>query len=122
VSSVNSYAGIELSSANNSGLGIYATRSLKSNDILISVPTALTLSVEAPTDYNSVIEKNVFSSNPKAYRNAPWWASLSVQINYYDKINSLNEKAGVSVKSWMESLPRKYDTPIHWSEETLKEL
>ena len=122
MSSVNSYAGIELSSANNSGLGIYATRSLKSNDILISVPTALTLSVEAPTDYNSVIEKNVFSSNPKAYRNAPWWASLSVQINYYDKINSLNEKAGVSVKSWMESLPRKYDTPIHWSEETLKEL
>lgn len=68
------------------------------------------------------MEKNLFSSNPKAYRNAPWWASLAVQINYYDKINSMNDKAGVSIRSWMESLPRKYDTPIHWSDDTLKAL
>lgn len=68
------------------------------------------------------MEKNLFASNPKAYRSAPWWASLAVQLNYYDKISSMNDKAGVSVKPWMESLPRKYDTPIHWSEGTLEEL
>lgn len=34
----------------------------------------------------------------------------------------MNDKAGVSVKPWMETLPRTYDTPIHWSLETLKEL
>jgi hypothetical protein len=57
------------------------------------------------------------------YRNAPWWACLSTQLNYYDKCNSINEKAGgVSMKPWMESLPRKYDTPLHWSEDMLKEL
>jgi hypothetical protein len=117
-----SYAGIELSSTENSGLGLYATQPLTPNSILVSVPTSLTLSVEAPTDYNTAMEKNLFSSNPKAYRNAPWWASLSVQINYYDKINSMNDKAGVSIRPWMESLPRNYDTPLHWSEETIKEL
>ncbi|KAL7510821.1 hypothetical protein ACHAXN_008125 [Cyclotella atomus] len=116
------YAGIELSSTESSGLGLHATQSLKPNNIIVSVPTSLTLSVEAPTDYNTAMEKNLFSSNPKAYRNAPWWASLAVQINYYDKINSMNDKAGVSIRSWMESLPRKYDTPIHWSDDTLKEL
>ena len=34
----------------------------------------------------------------------------------------MNEKAGVTVKPWMESLPRKYDTPIHWSDDSLKDL
>lgn len=117
-----SYAGVELSSTDNSGLGLIATKPLTPNNILISVPTSLTLSVESPKDYNTVIERHLFSSNPKAYRNAPWWACLAVQINYYDKINSMNENAGVSVKPWMETLPRKYDTPIHWSLETLNEL
>ena len=68
------------------------------------------------------MEENLFASNPKAYRNSPWWASLAVQLNYYDKINSMNEKAGVTLKPWMESLPRKYDTPFHWSDDSLKDL
>ncbi|KAL9186110.1 hypothetical protein ACHAXT_005348 [Thalassiosira profunda] len=118
------YAGIEVSSGEqNSGLGLYATQSLSPNDVVIQVPTKLTLSVEAPTDYNTVMERELFADNPKAYRNAPWWAALSVQLNYYDKVNPTNEGAGgVSMKPWMESLPRVYDTPIHWSESSLKEL
>jgi len=118
------YAGIQVSSGEqNSGLGLYATQSLSANDIVIQVPTKLTLSVESPTDYNTVMERELFDSNPKAYRNAPWWAALSVQLNYYDKINPINEGAGgVTMKPWMESLPRAYDTPIHWSESSLQEL
>lgn len=120
------YAGIQVSSGDaNSGLGLYATQSLKPTDIVIQVPTKLTLSVESPVDYNTVMEKTLFESNPKAYRNAPWWAALSIQLNYYDKINLINSRAGnngVSMKAWMESLPRVYDTPIHWTESSLEEL
>jgi len=126
------YAGVEVSSGEqNSGLGLYATQSLAPNDIVIQVPTKLTLSVESPTDYNTVMERELFETNPKAYRNAPWWAALSIQLNYYDKINPINEAAGggggndgnsVTMKPWMDSLPRVYDTPIHWSESTLAEL
>jgi len=71
------------------------------------------------------MEKTLFESNPKAYRNAPWWAALSIQLNYYDKINLINSRAGnngVRMKAWMESLPRVYDTPIHWTESSLEEL
>lgn len=119
------YAGIEVSSGDqkNSGLGLYATQSLTPNDIVIQVPTKLTLSVESPKDFNLVMEKKLFSSDPKAYQNAPWWAALSVQLNYYDKVNPINEGAGgVSLKSWMQAVPRAYDTPIHWSESSLNEL
>ena len=80
--------------------------------------------MESPKDYNAPIEQALFASNPKAYQNSPWWAALSIQLNYYDKINPINVRAGnnnVSMKPWMESLPRVYDTPIHWSESTLQE-
>lgn len=119
------YAGIEVSSGKeqNSGLGLYATQALTPNDVVIQVPTKLTLSVESPQDYNTVMEKELFASNPKAYRSAPWWAALSIQLNYYDKVNPINQGAGgVSMKPWMDSLPRAYDTPIHWSESSLDEL
>ena len=78
--------------------------------------------MESPKDYNVLIEQALFASNPKAYQNSPWWAALSIQLNYYDKINPMNVRAGnVSMKPWMESLPRVYDTPIHWSESTLQD-
>ena len=144
------YAGVELSSSSgngegggggrDSGLGLILTRSLKPSDVVIQVPTKLTLSVESPKDYNAVIERELFPSDPKVYRDAPWWAALSVQLNYHDKIviiptttttdNSANNRGGgpgggtttTDMGAWMRTLPRKYDTPIHWSESSLGEL
>ena len=126
IPSANRYAGVELSSSRegrDSGLGLILTQSLKPSDVVIQVPTKLTLSVESPKDYNAVMERELFPENPKAYRNAPWWAALSVQLNYYDKVNPNNARAGgASMGPWMRSLPRRYDTPIHWSESSLAEL
>ena len=118
------FAGIQVSSGEqNSGLGLYSTQPLTPKSVVIQVPSKIILSVESPSDYNKVMEQDLFASNPKAYRNAPWWAALSIQLNYYDKVNAQNERAGgVSMKPWMESLPRVYDTPIHWSDSALKEL
>jgi hypothetical protein len=117
-------AGVEVSPGDrNSGLGLFLTQSPKPADIVIQVPTRLTLSVESPRDYNAVMERELFASDPKAYRNAPWWAALSVQLNYYDKVNPNNARAGgTGMGPWMNALPRAYDTPIHWSESSLMEL
>jgi hypothetical protein len=120
----NRCAGVEVSSGDrNSGLGLFVTQSLKPSDIVIQVPTKLTLSVDSPKDYNAVMERELFPSDPKAYRNAPWWAALSVQLNYYDRVNPNNARAGgTSMGPWVRSLPRVYYTPIHWSESSLSEL
>jgi hypothetical protein len=102
---------------------LFLTRSVKPSDVVIQVPTKLALSVESPRDYNAVMERELFPSDSKAYRNAPWWAALSVQLNYYDGINPHNARAGgTSMGPWVRSLPRAYDTPIHWSESSLSEL
>mmetsp|Transcript_10349 Transcript_10349/g.14860 ORF Transcript_10349/g.14860 Transcript_10349/m.14860 type:complete len:532 (-) Transcript_10349:65-1660(-) len=115
--------GVEIVASKDAGLGLYSTQNLSANDIVIQVPTKLTLSVESPTDYNTAMEKNLFSSDPKAYRNSPWWTALSIQLNYYDKVDSVNQVAGgVDIKPWIDSLPRAYDTPFHWSESSLDEL
>mmetsp|Transcript_27390 Transcript_27390/g.42167 ORF Transcript_27390/g.42167 Transcript_27390/m.42167 type:complete len:535 (-) Transcript_27390:14-1618(-) len=115
--------GVEIVASNNAGLGLYSTQNLSANDIVIQVPTKLTLSVDSPADYNAAMEKNLFSSDPKAYRNSPWWTALSIQLNYYDKVDSVNQLAGgVDIKPWIDSLPRAYDTPLHWSESSLDEL
>ena len=117
------YTNIRLSSGESSGLGVYADASIKPNDIVVQVPTKLTLSVETPKDYNAVVESALFVSNPKAYRTALWWAALSIQLNYYDKVDSTNVRAGgVDMKPWLDALPRAYDTPLHWSETSLAEL
>ena len=69
------------------------------------------------------MESALFASKPKAYRTAPWWAALSIQLNYYDKVDSTNVGAGgVDMKPWLDALPRAYDTPLHWSETSLAEL
>ncbi|KAL7481024.1 hypothetical protein ACHAW6_006699 [Cyclotella cf. meneghiniana] len=114
-------AGIELSSADNSGLGLYATQPLSPNSLIIQVPTKLTLSAESPKDYNQLMEQTFFPSNPKAYRIAPWWACLSIQLNYYDKIDPVS-KQGITLKPWLDALPRTYDTPLHWRQTTLHQL
>ncbi|EJK55933.1 hypothetical protein THAOC_24272 [Thalassiosira oceanica] len=118
------YAGVEVSSGgDNSGLGLYVTQDINANDVLIQVPTNMVIQAESP-DYNTVMEREVFDSNPKAYRNLQWWAALSVQLNYYDKINPVNDKAGgISIQPWLNSLPRVYDTPaFNWAESSLEEL
>lgn len=116
------YANVRVSSGE-SGLGVYADASIKPNDIVVQVPTKLTLSVETPKDYNAVVESAFFASDPKAYRAAPWWAALSIQLNYYDKVDSINVGAGgVDMAPWLDALPRAYDTPLHWSETSLAEL
>ena len=118
------YAGVDVSSGeDNAGLGLYVTQDINANDVLIQVPTNMVIQAESP-DYNTVMEREVFDSNPKVYRNLPWWAALSVQLNYYDKINPINDKAdGVSIQPWLNSLPRAYDTPaFNWAESTLEDL
>ena len=94
-------------------------------DLLVQVPSDLALSVQSPKDSNDLIRREFFpNENAKAYESISWWAQLSLQINYLDKINS-NKGEGNDKKDmrpWIESLPKTFDTPIHWEESHLDQL
>lgn len=102
------------------GLGLVVNRDVKPRDLLVQVPTNVVLSVTAPGEYNRGASELFDDKN--VYRDAPWWAQLSVQMNRYDKVSSVDLESGIDMKGWLDSLPRKFDTPIHWTEETLEEL
>lgn len=118
------FGGVEVTSGmdDNSGLGLFGSQELAPKDVIVEVPTKMLLSVATPQDYNKACE-DLFPVDKKAYRNAPWWAALSVQVNGYDKIDPTNPRAeNTSMKPWLDSLPRKFDTPLHWSPSTIDDL
>jgi hypothetical protein len=106
--------GIELKSSPESGLGWFATRTIPANSVLLSVPSALVLSVEG-TDGPPQVEKLVDRS---IVRTLPWYARMSLYLHY------LSEKdptiSDVNIQPWLDSLPTQFDTPLHWG--SLKEL
>ena len=102
------------------GLGLVTTRDVKPGDVVVTVPTNIVLSVTSPGEYNR--GARALFDDKNVYRDAPWWAQLSVQLNLYDKVNSVDLESGIDMRGWLGSLPRSFDTPIHWSDDTLKEL
>lgn len=109
------------------GLGLLTTNQVQPNSVLLQVPTALTFSVS-----NSKLEANpqveqYFTHKAKEYINAPWWAKLSVDLFVCDEIDSMRAiKTGgvetIDMRPWLDSLPRNFDTPIHWSNESREKL
>jgi hypothetical protein len=112
-----------------SGLGVVAEQTINKGDVIMEVPTTMSLSVDTPSDVSNPLIQQLFDNDQKAYLNAPWWVQLSLVLNAFDqKLMRKNQKGssdttgGVDMTAWIESLPRKFNTPIHWSSETLSEL
>lgn len=106
--------GIDLKSSPESGLGWVATRSIPANSVLLSVPSALVLSVEGndgPAQAEKLVERSIV-------RTLPWYARMSLYLHYLSEKDSTI--SGVDVKPWLDSLPTQFNTPIHWN--SLKEL
>ena len=115
--------GLEIASSSpTSGLGLFATQTLNPSDLLIQVPSKLALSV--PTKYDSKIKK--LFSEKQIYEDAPWWVQLALQLIALDNnvITSNNDESiyDINVQPWLDSLPRSFSTPFHWSESTLSDL
>lgn len=107
------------------GLGLLSTNVISPNSVLLQVPSHLAFTVSnSPIDINPTIE-SYFAGNPKAYRNAPWWAKLSLDLYNCDQISSLrnnpkeaaDKQSQVDMRPWLDSLPRKFESPFHWTHE-----
>ena len=96
------------------GLGLIATQQVPSNSVIVSVPSKVALSVESPG--GGVDDANVVRDlleDRKAFRDSPWFAQFSIYLFALDKLSF--QKQGLDMRPWLDSLPRSFDTPIHWS-------
>ena len=103
------------------GLGIVAKQDLPSNSLVLTVPSDVALSIESPGDGPD--DRSVLSIvNRRDLEQLPWFAQFAVYLFKLDRVNSKKNNDKMEMKPWLDSLPRKFDTPIHWLASEQKEL
>lgn len=102
------------------GLGLVSKQQrIEAGSVLVTVPASLALSVELPRggpDDSSVVKTLV--DDRSAFRSSlPWYAQFALYLYKLDKISSSKQTASgdVNLRPWLDSLPRKFTTPIHWT-------
>lgn len=88
---------ISLKDENNCGLGWFAVQDIPANQVLLTVPTDVAITVEQSNKENST----------------PWYVAMAIQLCSLDI---------TKYKAWYESLPRQLDTPLHWNPSAMQEL
>jgi len=112
--------GLQLQSDPVSGLGWFAKDTLNKGQVLLTVPSNVALTIETPgegPDDASVLD---MVNDKSAFRELPWYVQMSVYLYKLDQKDSTKQK--VNLRPWLDSLPRQFDTPIHWSKSALNEL
>jgi Rubisco LSMT substrate-binding/SET domain len=112
------------------GLGLIissSTSSIPTNTILVSIPTSMAITVDSASGPDDASLTDLAINNRKELRKLPWFVQFSVYLQALDKISSKREVStkGTSVlpmEPWLDSLPRSFDTPIHWSPSDLESL
>ena len=113
--------GIAIQSIQDSGLGLVAQQQVPSNSLVLTVPTKATLSVTTPggPDDSSVVS---MCSDRQSFRSLPWFCQFSLYMYKLNKISSVKELENLDLQPWLSSLPKSFDTPIHWSKSQRDEL
>lgn len=101
------------------GLGLVTNGSgvdTEAGSVVVTVPASLALSVELPTggpDDIGVVKDLVEDRN--VFRSLPWYSQFALYFYKLDKISPYKDQAkDVNLQPWLDSLPRKFTTPIHW--------
>jgi hypothetical protein len=110
-----------------SGLGLVASQTVPAGSVVVTVPSTVALSVEIPgrgPDDSSVLD---LCTDRRAFRDLPWYAQFSLYLYKLDNIkntkhqgannnkNNNKDDTTINLQAWLDSLPRSFDTPIHWS-------
>jgi len=114
-------SGLSIDQSGFGGLGLLVTKEIAGDSLLLTVPSDVALSVESPGDGPNDRAVLDLVEDRKALLSAPWYVQFSLYLHYLDKVTS-KRSSGIDMQSWIDALPRSFDTPIHWPEEAQKEL
>jgi hypothetical protein len=106
-----------------SGLGLVASQTIPSGSVVTTVPSNIALTVEVPggPDDPAVFD---LCSDRKAFRKLPWFVQFSLYLYKLDTIRKTKSSGPkeISMEPWLDTLPRSFDTPIHWSKSSMADL
>ena len=103
-----------------SGLGLVASQTVPAGSVVTTVPSNVALTVEIPGGPDDLSVTDLCSDR-RAFRKLPWFVQFSLYLFKLDKISN-SKGDSISMGPWLESLPRSFDTPIHWSKSNVADL
>lgn len=99
------------------------SESTGAGDVIVTVPASLALSVELPgggPDDVSVVKELV--EDRKTFLSLPWYAQFALYFYRLDEISPKKGLENYDLQPWLNSLPREFGTPIHWTQQEREEL
>jgi hypothetical protein len=112
------------STGSDAGLGLVSKQRIEKGGVVVTVPAALALSMEIPRggpDDSSFMKTLV--DDRSVFRSLPWYVQFAMYLFKLDKISSCKQMAAgeVDLRPWLDSLPRKFTTPLNWTPQQRKE-
>lgn len=109
-------------SAKGSGLGLMSAKGLTNNELLLTVPSGVALSVESPgegPDHTACFD---YVTDRRILRDSPWYVQFAVYLYGLDSIDPIRRNNQIDMTPWLNVLPRQFNTPIHWDTNAREEL
>lgn len=103
---------MELKADPSSGLGWWVKQNAPAGSVLLSVPASVALTVESPGDGPDLAATRQLLDR-RVLDELPWYVQMSLYLHQIDRKDSA--KNNLNMRDWLDSLPRSFDTPIHWS-------
>ena len=94
-----------------------AKQDVPAGSVVTTVPSKVALSIETPSggpDDSSVMSD--LCTDRRTFRDLPWFVQFSLYLFKLDNVSSTKSPQGVNLQPWLDSLPRSFNTPIHWAD------
>lgn len=106
------------------------------NSVLVSVPSTIPLTVECPgegpddtTVFSSLLQQQnggMEKETNEEWLALPWYVQMALYLVKLDRVDSTKKgkqntgARAIDYRPWLDSLPRQFDTPLHWPTATLE--
>jgi len=122
---------LKLQQTADAGLGWFAAKkqALDANALVLTVPSGVALTVECPGGGPDDAAVAALLVGGTKLSDFPWFVQMALYLYKLDRVSDAKQGAGnksniSSYRPWLDTLPRQFTTPLHWSSDdaVLKEL
>jgi hypothetical protein len=111
---------LKLQPSSEAGLGWFVAitsddgSNASNNRPVLWAPSKVALTVECPGDGPDDSDVAALLKDKKL-SDFPWYVQMSLYLFKLDRVRDTKKGSDVSYRPWLDSLPRQFCTPLHWS-------